>query len=97
MVPFKVLEVQERMDGSVFVEYETVADDGDRLVEGDVFTPNPESDLEEAIVEWLNEKKRHRAEINDRPRRSTPKPRVKRSTAVLNDQAVNRVRSRVEE
>ena len=97
MVPFKILSVEERTNGDVFIEYETVADDGDRLVEGDVFTPDPDQDLEEAIVEWLTEKKQLREAINNSPRTRPSTPRVKRTTAALDKRALNRVRSRVEE
>jgi hypothetical protein len=98
MVPFSIIEVEEYVDGRVAVTYETVADDDLPLIETDVFTPDPTTDLEEALTEWLTAKKTWRAEINARPKPEAPaKPKVKRTTAVLDDQAVNRVRSQVEE
>jgi len=97
MVPFKILDITEYVNGTIHVEYETIADDGLTLVEGDVFTPTGTTDLEEEVTAWLNEKKTKRTEINARPKPEVTKPRVKRTTAVLSPEALSRVRSRVEE
>lgn len=98
MVPFQILEVVEYVDGRIFIEYETVADDGERLVEGDVFTPDPDDDIEEAVAEWLEHKKIRRAKINSdsqQPRGTLP--RVRHKTRRLNDSALARVKARVQQ
>ncbi len=95
MVPFTLLEVTEYVDGRVFCRWETVADDGFLLVEGDVFTPDPDLDLEEAISLWLETKKTKREELNQTPPvPKTPTPQVKRATALLN---LNRLKTRVDQ
>ncbi len=92
---FEVLSIEERVDGTIRGEWQSVADDDLPLIEADVFTPPPGVDLETAVAEWLESKADLRAEINARPRPVIQRPAVKRSTAVLNTDAFERVASRV--
>jgi len=95
-VPFLLLTIEELTDGRVHVEWETVADDGLLLVEGDIFTPDPEVGLEEAVGQWLEARRAKRQQINNSPKVGTkPRPKIKRETAVLDQSAVGRLKSRV--
>ena len=66
MVPFTLIEATELDGDRVFVEWETIADDGNRLVEGDYFELDGTT-LEAAVEAFMEVKKGERLEINARP------------------------------
>lgn len=94
-VPFSVLKIEELMDGRVRVEWETIADDELRLVESDIFTPDPGGDLEDQLVSWLEGKRQQRERLNALRRSDPPPvPRIKRTTRTLNEAAIQRLQDR---
>lgn len=92
-VPFQVNVIEETVDGRVYVEWETIADDGLPLVEGDYFEVEAS---EAAVIHALEDVQARRARLNATPKtpRTAP-PARKQSTARLTDDAKGRIAQKV--
>ena len=82
---FAVDKIEELVDGRVFVEWTTVADDGLPLTEGDFFDIVDDETIEDCVTRNVAAKKLEREQFNLTPPRNTTRqtPPRKRTTAVL--------------
>lgn len=92
-VPFQVDSIEELVDGRLFVQWTTIADDGLRLEEGDYFTPEEGESLEDCLNRRLGEVKASRDRINASPKARKPsRPPRKQTTRVMTDAQVAAIR-----
>jgi len=94
-VPFEINKIEELVDGRIFVEWVTIADDGFRLEEGDYFTPEVGESLEDCLDRCLGDVKVKRAKHNAKPAKKNIKvePKRKKTTRTISDTAIETLKT----